>query len=75
MGKWKFSADIRAMFRTYDVDSMKSNGIDLSSYEEVKKHAADIYHRLAAKEMPCDGGWKDADIRKFKEWMESGMAP
>jgi hypothetical protein len=54
---------------------MKPNGIDLSSYEEVKEHGQDIYARLAAKEMPCDGGWTDTDLKKFKDWMESGMVP
>ncbi|MGA2959397.1 MAG: hypothetical protein ABSF48_27225 [Thermodesulfobacteriota bacterium] len=73
MAKLKFSADIRPLFRTFDVDCMKPNGIDFSSYAEVKKHARDIYGRLSTKEMPCDGGWSDANIQKFKEWMEGGM--
>ncbi len=73
MAKLKFSADIRPLFRTFDVGSMKPNGIDLSSYEEVKKRAQDIYSRLSAKEMPCDGGWTSSNLRKFKEWMEGGM--
>lgn len=73
MAKLKFSNDIRPLFRTFDVESMKPNGIDLSSYGEVKEHAQDIYGRLSTKEMPCDGGWSDANIQKFKEWMEGGM--
>ncbi len=74
MVKVKFSADIRPLFRAYDIDQMKPNGIDLSSYEDVKKRAQDIYSRLSAKEMPCDGGWSDANLQKFKEWIEGGMA-
>ena len=73
MAKLKFFADIRPLFRTFDVESMKPNGIDLSSYDEVKKHAREIYGRLSSKEMPCDGGWSDANVQKFKEWMEGGM--
>ena len=73
MAKLKFSADIRPLFRNFDVESMKPNGIDLSSYAEVKKHAREIYGRLSTQEMPCDGGWSDANIQKFKEWMEGGM--
>ena len=73
MAKLTFSADIRPLFRTFDVDCMKPNGIDFSSYAEVKKHAQRIYGRLSTKEMPCDGGWSDANIQKFKEWMEGGM--
>ncbi len=73
MAKVKFSADIQPLFRAYDVEQMKPNGIDLSSYADVKKHAKDIYSRLSAKEMPCDGGWSDGNLQKFKEWMEGGM--
>ncbi len=75
MGEVKFSADIQPLFRNYDVEQMKPNGIDLSSYEDVKKRAKDIYARLSTKEMPCDGGWSEANIIKFKEWMEGGMNP
>ena len=71
-----FSADIRPLFRSYDIDSMKEyRGIDLSSYEDVKKHAQAIYGRLSAKTMPCDGPWSDKQVQKFKEWTESGMEP
>lgn len=71
-----FAGDILPLFRSYDIDSMKEyKGIDLSSYEEVKKLAQVIYGRLSAKTMPCDGPWSDDNVRKFKEWMESGMAP
>ncbi len=75
MAKRSFSVDIRPLFRPYDVESMKPNGIDLSSYPEVKSRAKDIYSALSAKEMPCDGGWSDENLRKFKEWMEGGMEP
>ena len=70
-----FAADIRPLFRSYDIESMKPFGIDLSSYEDVKKHAPDIYARLSVKEMPCDGPWTDPSLQKFKEWMDSGMGP
>ena len=70
-----FSADIQPLFRIRDIESMKPFGIDLSSYEDVKKHAHDIYARLSAKEMPCDGPWSDNFMQKLKEWMESGMEP
>ena len=69
-----FAADIRPLFRPYDIDSMKEyKGIDLSSYEEVKKRAEVIYGRLSAKTMPCDGPWTDDSVQKFRDWMESGM--
>jgi succinate dehydrogenase/fumarate reductase cytochrome b subunit len=68
-----FAADISPLFRSYDIESMKPFGIDLSSYEDVKKHARDIYARLSAKEMPCDGPWSESHLQKFKEWIESSM--
>ncbi len=73
MAKLSFGADIRPLFRSYDVESMKPYGIDLASCEDVKKHAADIFARLSSKEMPCDGAWDEENLRRFKEWMDSGM--
>ena len=75
MGALSFAADIRPLFRSYDIESMKPFGIDLSSHEDVKKHAQAIYGRLSAKEMPCDGPWSDESVQKFKDWMDSGMKP
>jgi hypothetical protein len=54
---------------------MKPEGVDLSSYQEVKSRAGEIYSRLQAKEMPCDGGWSGEKLVIFKEWMEGGMKP
>jgi hypothetical protein len=71
MGTLSFSADIRPLFRSFDIESMKPLGIDLSSYEAVKKHAGDIHARLSTKKMPCDGSWSDGQVQKFKEWMSS----
>ncbi len=70
-----FAAHIRPLFRPFDVESMKPAGLDLSSYEEVKRHAQAIYARISAKQMPCDGSWSDSQIQKFKEWMEGAMEP
>ena len=38
-----FAVDISPLFRSYDIESMEKYGIDLSSYEDVKDHAQDIY--------------------------------
>jgi hypothetical protein len=75
MGTLSFATDIRPLFRDKDIRAMKPNGIDLSSYEDVKKRAQDIYTRLSAKEMPCDGPWNESLVQKLKEWMQGGMAP
>ncbi len=72
---FSFAADIRPLFRDKDIKAMKPMGIDLSSYEDVKKRAQEIYARLSAKGMPCDEPWRDGHVRKLKEWMQSGMAP
>jgi len=70
-----FAADIQPLFRNKDINAMKAFGVDLSSYEGVKKRAQHIYARLSAKEMPCDGPWSESNVQKLKEWMEGGMAP
>ena len=71
-----FAADIRPLFRdTPDVDSMKEYGVDLSSYEEVKARAAEIYARLEDRSMPCDESWPEERLALFKHWMEEGLAP
>ena len=75
MGTLSFAADIRPLFRDKDVAAMKPNGVDLSSYEDVKQRAQNIYARLSAKEMPCDGSWSDSHLQKLKEWIKSGMEP
>jgi hypothetical protein len=71
-----FAVDIRPLFReTPDVDSMQGYGLDLSSYEEVKNRAAEIYARLADGSMPCDEAWRPERLRFFKLWMDQGCAP
>ena len=70
-----FAADVRPLFRAKDIDSMQDfGGFDLSKYDDVKKHAKDIHGRLKGKDMPCDAPWSDANIAKFKQWMDEGMA-
>ena len=75
MDALSFAADIRPLFRDKDINGMKPNGIDLTSYENAKKHAEDIYARLAAKEMPCDGPWNEGNLQKLKGWIQGGMQP
>ncbi len=75
MGALSFAADIQPLIRDKDIKAMKAFGVDLSSYEGVKKRAQHIYARLSAKEMPCDGPWDEKNVQKLKEWIESGMEP
>jgi hypothetical protein len=71
-----FAADIRPLFRDEpDVEAMKSFGLDLSSYADVKASAQSIYERLADGSMPCDGEWPKEQVAKFKQWMDEGTLP
>jgi len=71
-----FATDIRPLFRdSPDVEAMKSFGLDLSSYDDVKAQAEAIYSRLEDGSMPCDEPWPNEQIARFKQWMDGGMAP
>jgi len=71
-----FATDIRPLFRdSPDVEAMKSFGLDLSSYDDVKAHAEAIYSRLEDGSMPCDEAWPAQQIARFKQWRDEGMAP
>jgi hypothetical protein len=68
-----FAQDIRPLIRKTDIECMKDYDIDLSNVGSVRMHSALIYKRLAEKSMPEDGPWSDANIAKFKQWMDDGM--
>ena len=68
-----FERDIRPLFRQDDVDAMDF-AFDLSSYEDVKENAEDIYDRVEDGTMPCDGAWPAERVRLFRAWIDSGTA-
>jgi hypothetical protein len=71
-----FAVDIRPLFRdSLDVDSMQKYGLDLSSYQEVKARASEIYARLADGSMPCDEPWPPERLGLFNLWMDEGCSP
>ena len=71
-----FAQDIRPLFREQDVAAMKDiAGFDLSNYADVRADAPAIYDRLADGSMPCDTAWPEEQIARFKQWLDSGMAP
>ena len=78
LDRFSFVRDVRPMFRVKDVDAM-SYVFDLSSYADVKAHAADIYtavaHPTPSFTMPCDGPWSLDWVETFKGWMDDGMKP
>ena len=68
-----FALDIRPLFRdTPDVETMKGFGLDLSSYEQVKERAQEIYAALEDGSMPCDRPWPDAQVQLFRQWIAAG---
>jgi len=71
-----FATDIRPLFPdSPDVDSMQGYGLDLSSYEEVKERASEIYARLEDGSMPCDEPWPPERLAIFRLWMDEGFPP
>jgi len=69
-----FAQDIRPLFRDRDVRSM-SFAFDLSSYEDVRTNAEEIYARLADGSMPCDGSWPAEDVARLRTWIDNGSPP
>jgi hypothetical protein len=67
-----FEQEIKPLFRPEDQESM-AWAFDLSSYDEVKEHASAILERLREGSMPCDGEWPAEQIRRFEQWIETGM--
>ena len=74
MPPMSFAQDIRPLFREEDIDQMKDIAdFDLSSYEDVRTHAANIYARVADGSMPCTDTWSKEQVARFKQWMDEGM--
>jgi hypothetical protein len=69
-----FERDIRPLFRERDVNSM-SFAFDLSSYEDVRGSAEQIYRRLSDGSMPCDGNWPSEHVQRFRTWIDTGCPP
>lgn len=74
-----FAKDIRAMFTDLDVAHMKPKGMDLSSYDAVKKHAFAIYASVSQGTMPPPGWdedpWTKEMCATFKSWQDQGCPP
>ena len=69
-----FAKDIRPLFRTKDINSMKK-AFDLSNYDDVRSHADAILGRVSAGSMPCDGSWPKEQVDVFRRWVDEGMKP
>jgi hypothetical protein len=66
-----FEQDIRPLFRPEDVNAMDW-AFDLSSFDDVKENAEDIYERLADGTMPCDAAWPAERVQLFRAWIDAG---
>ena len=77
-----YQADIRPLFTQRDIHAM-IKAFDLSSYVDVKSHAAVIFDRLrgiGGAVMPPppprgEGQWSQSRIDLFGKWMADGCLP
>ena len=69
-----FDTEIKPLFRERDRDSMDFH-FDLWSQDDVSQHADAILARLEDGSMPCDGAWPEAQIQRFRDWVEGGKQP
>ena len=66
-----FEQDIGPLFRPQDVNAMDW-AFDLSSYDDVKENAEDIYDRIDNGTMPCDRAWPAEQVQLFRAWIDAG---
>jgi Ferritin-like len=72
-----FNRDILPLFRPVDLEHMTDLGMDLSSYEKVKRSAARILARLrrtdeAVMPPPPHQRWTKAQTELFERWIAEG---
>ncbi|MFD5465673.1 tyrosinase family protein [Kitasatospora sp. NPDC127059] len=71
-----YLADIRTYFRPEDVDHMAAKGIDLGTYDGVKRNALAIFAHTSPPnpDMPPDaaGQWSANRSQTFKNWIVNG---
>jgi uncharacterized membrane protein len=74
-----FAKDVRPMFTDTDVAHMKPAGLDLSSRDDVEKHADAIYRVVRDGSMPPgnsgEARWTDEMCQRFREWQNQGCPP
>jgi hypothetical protein len=66
-----FEKHIKPLFRESDRESMEF-AFDLWSRDEVAQNSDAILERLRDGTMPCDGAWRDDQIRVFQSWVDAG---
>jgi tyrosinase len=72
-----YMADIRGFFRPEDIDHMALKGIDLATYEGVKRNALSVFTHTAppTPDMPPDvaGQWSSERSQTFRNWIVNGF--
>jgi hypothetical protein len=63
---------IRQMFTQEDVDHMSKQGLDLTSYEQVRASAGAIYGQVSTGAMPPGRPWSQDMLQTFLTWMSNG---
>jgi tyrosinase len=65
-------SDIRYLFGQTDIDHMKAQNLDLSTYDDVVASAGNIYAQVATGNMPPGDPWPPAWQTTFLNWMQNG---
>jgi hypothetical protein len=68
-----WTGNIRGFFTPGEISCMQGQGIDLSSYDDVKANAQDIYGETSSGNMPLGGTpWSANRVQTFQNWMNNG---
>lgn len=65
--------NIRTMFTAMDISHMSAQGLDLTSYDEVRGSAGSIYGQVVAGNMPPGQPWSADQAQTFLNWMTDGF--
>lgn len=60
---------IRLMFTDTDIAHMRSQELDLTSYEQVQAASSNIYGQVAAQNMPPGDPWTPDMVQTFLNWL------
>ena len=63
---------IRLMFTATDIAHMRSQELDLTSYEQVQAASSNIYGQVAAQNMPPGNPWTADMVQTFLNWLTDG---
>nr|WP_315380815.1 tyrosinase family protein [uncultured Sphingomonas sp.] len=69
-----YLGNIAGFFDPGEIQCMSAQGIDLGSYEGVRRHATDIYEQTKAGNMPLGGTpWTTVRVQTFLNWINTGF--